>query len=51
LRLEEFRIGRQIDHLKAKLDGLNPESDPEAYDALFEELMRLNIERRRFDDK
>jgi DNA primase len=51
LRLEEFRIGRQIDHLKAKLDGLDPKTDPETYDALFEELMRLNIERRRFDDK
>lgn len=51
LRLEEFRIRRQIDHLKAKLDGLDPESDLDAYDALFEELMRLNIERRKFDDK
>lgn len=51
IRLEEFRIRRQIEHLKAKLVGLDPEGDPKAYDAVFEELMRLNIERRKFDDK
>jgi hypothetical protein len=51
LRLEEFRIRRQIENLKAKLDGLDPEGDPKTYDATFEELMRLNIERRKFDDK
>lgn len=51
LRLEEFRIRRQMDLLKAKLDGLDPKGDLKTYDALFEELMRLNIERRKFDDK
>ncbi|MGQ0679540.1 MAG: DNA primase [Actinomycetota bacterium] len=51
LRLEEFRIRRRIDSLKAKLDGLDPEGDPKTNDATFEELMRLNIELRRFDDK
>lgn len=51
IRLEEFRIRRQIEHLKAKLVGLDPKGDPKTYDAVFEELMRLNIERRKFDDK
>lgn len=51
LRLEEFRIRRQIETLKAKLDQLHPHRDRNAYDALFEELMRLDVERRRFDDQ
>lgn len=51
LRLEEFRIKRQIETLKAKLDQLHHHRDRNAYDALFEELMRLDVERRRFDNR
>lgn len=51
LRLEEFRIVRQIQELKAKLDGLDPEGDADSYDETFQELMRLDVERRKFDDK
>lgn len=51
LRLEEFRIVRQIEQLKAKLDQFDPEGDADSYDATFRELMRLDVERRRFDDK
>ncbi|HEX2053006.1 MAG TPA: DNA primase [Actinomycetota bacterium] len=51
LRLEEFRIVRQIEGLKAKLDGLDPEGDADSYDETFQELMRLDVERRKFDDK
>jgi replicative DNA helicase len=51
LRLEEFRIVRQIEELKAKLDGLDPEGDADSYDETFQELMRLDVERRKFDDK
>lgn len=51
LRLEEFRIVRQIEELKAKLDGLDPEGDADSYDQTFRELMRLDVERRKFDDK
>ncbi len=51
LRLEEFRIVRQIEELKAKLDGFDPEGDADSYDQTFRELMRLDVERRRFDDK
>jgi DNA primase len=50
-RLEEFRIKRQIETLRAKLFRLDPRVDAAAYDALFEELMRLDVERRRFDDR
>jgi len=51
LRLEEFRIVRQIEELKAKLDGFDPEGDADSYDQTFRELMRLDVERRKFDDK
>jgi DNA primase len=50
-RLEEFRIRRQIEALRAKLERLDPRDDAAGYDALFEELMRLDVERRRFDDR
>lgn len=42
---------RQIEELKAKLDGFDPEGDADSYDQTFRELMRLDVERRRFDDK
>ena len=49
LRLEEFRLVRQMDEMRATLDRLDSESDAEQYDALFKELMKLDAERRRFD--
>ncbi|HET6262471.1 MAG TPA: DNA primase, partial [Chloroflexia bacterium] len=51
LRLEEFRIVRQISELKAKLDQFDPEGEADSYDEVFMELMRLDVERRKFDDK
>lgn len=51
LRLEEFRIVRQIEELKAKLDQFDPEGEANSYDEVFMELMRLDVERRKFDDK
>jgi len=51
LRLEEFRLLRQIDVLRSTLDGLDPDKDPAAYDEAFRELMRMDEQRRRFDDR
>jgi hypothetical protein len=51
LRLEEFRIVRQISELKAKLDQFDPEGEADSYNQTFMELMRLDVERRKFDDK
>ncbi|HEY8200487.1 MAG TPA: DNA primase [Actinomycetota bacterium] len=49
-RLEEFRLGRQIAVLRATLDGLDPGRDPD-YDTTFEELMRLEGQRRKYDER
>lgn len=49
-RLEEFRLGRQIDSLRSTLDRLDPGADTERYDSLFKELMELEERRRRFGD-
>lgn len=51
LRLEEFRLRRRIDDMRATLDRLDPAGDAARYDALFAELMKLEEERRRFDDR
>jgi len=51
LRLEEFRLQRQIQSLRATLGRLEPGADPAGSDSLFEELMRLESQRRRFDDR
>ncbi|MEO7803053.1 MAG: DNA primase [Actinomycetota bacterium] len=51
LRLEEFRLRRQIDSLRAKLDSLDPKVDVASFDETFAELMRLDELRRRFDDR
>lgn len=51
LRLEEFWLRRQIDDLKAKLDRLDSEKDREEFDSVYDELMRLEAERRRFDER
>jgi DNA primase len=48
-RLEEFRLRRQIDSLRATLDRLDPGADAEKYDALFKELMQLEERRRHLD--
>ena len=49
LRLEEFRLKRQIDTHRAKLDRV--EEGSEEYDRVFDELMELDVQRRRFDDR
>jgi DNA primase len=51
LRLEEFRLQRQIQSLRATLGRLEPGADPAGSDSVFEELMRLESQRRRFDDR
>ena len=53
MRLEEFRLQRQIQSHRATLDRLarDPGADPAGSDSLFEELMRLESQRRRFDDR
>lgn len=48
LRLEEFRLRRQIDILRSKLDQLDPADDVASYDALFQEIVGLEEHRRRF---
>jgi hypothetical protein len=49
-RLEEFRLGRQIAVLRSTLDRLDPGRDLD-YDSTFEELMRLEGERRKYDER
>ena len=51
MRLEEFRLQRQIQSLRATLGRLEPGADPAGSDSLFQELMRLESQRRRFDDR
>ncbi len=51
LRLEEFRLQRQIESLRATLDRLDPAGEADRHDAVFLELMRLEEQRRRFDDR
>jgi DNA primase len=51
MRLEELRLQRQIQSLRATLGRLEPGADPAGSDSLFEELMRLESQRRRFDDR
>ncbi|MDI6688872.1 MAG: DNA primase [Actinomycetota bacterium] len=46
LRLKEFEIQRQINTLKPKLERINPIKNPIKYDALFEELLKLEAKRR-----
>ncbi|MBW3591041.1 MAG: DNA primase [Actinobacteria bacterium] len=50
IRLEQFKIRRQIETLKAKLGQLDPEGDADSYTEVLRELMRLDVERRKFDD-
>jgi DNA primase len=46
-RLEEFALTRQIAEVKARLEKLNPLSDPDAYDRLYKELIALEGAKRR----
>lgn len=46
-RLQELLLSRRITTMKQRLERLNPTKDPQAYDALFGELMTLEGERRR----
>lgn len=50
-RLEQLRLRRQIDSKRATLDRLDSGAEPEKYDALFEELMDLESERRRYEEE
>lgn len=49
--LQKFWYERQIELLRATLGRLEPGADPAGSDSLFEELMRLESQRRRFDDR
>ena len=51
MRLEEFRLQRRIQSLRATLGRLDSGADPSGSDSTFEELMRLESQRRRFDDR
>jgi DNA primase len=51
LRLEELRLERQIASLRATLGRLDPVADQIIFDSTFDELMRLESQRRRFDDR
>lgn len=46
-RVKEFSLSRQIEVLKERLQRLNPEKDPGAYDALFKDLVALEGRKRR----
>ncbi len=46
LRLQELRLRRRAEEVRARLQKLNPRTDP-AYDGLFQELVRLDGELRR----
>ncbi|MGH2767424.1 MAG: toprim domain-containing protein, partial [Actinomycetota bacterium] len=50
-RLEELRLARKIDSFRSTLNQLDPSADTSRCDALFEELMRLEEQRRRFDER
>ena len=45
-RLEEFRVSRGIDELKAALQRMNPVEQPDEYTQRFEELIALEARRR-----
>ncbi|MHB0976288.1 MAG: DNA primase [Candidatus Aquicultorales bacterium] len=45
-KLKEFRVQRQISSLRVKLEKLNPITNTETYDALFDQLLKLESEKR-----
>ena len=51
LRLDEFRLNREISKARETLDRLDPVADAKQYDELFEQLMKLETERRKFDER
>jgi DNA primase len=51
VRLKEFALGREIEDCKARLRGLDPDREAEAYDALFETLLELEIQRRSLGER
>lgn len=49
-RLKEFAVVRQIEELKARLQRMNPENEPEEYHLLFAELIGLEGLKRRLTE-
>jgi len=47
LRLEEFGLRTQADELRADLQKINPQNDPEEHFAMFKRLVAIEAERRR----
>ncbi|HXF71440.1 MAG TPA: DNA primase [Actinomycetota bacterium] len=50
LRLQELRLRRRAEEVRARLQRLNPRTDP-GYDELFQELVRLDGELRRIRER
>ncbi|PAT06347.1 DNA primase [Corynebacterium hadale] len=50
-RLQETRVGDQIAQLKSQLQRMRPAEDPEAYNALFSDLVALEQARRELNDR
>ena len=50
-RLQETRVGDQIAQLKSQLERMRPSEEPEAYNALFSDLVALEQARRELNDR
>ncbi|PAT04045.1 DNA primase [Corynebacterium sp. NML 150383] len=50
-RLQETRVGDQIAQLKSQLQRMRPSEEPEAYNALFSDLVALEQARRELNDR
>ena len=50
-RLQEARVADSIATLKSQLGRMRPTDDPQAYNALFSELMELEQARRRYNER
>lgn len=50
-RIKEFELRRRISKLKGEIQKINPEKEPQRYDALFEELLTLEALRRELSSK
>ncbi|RMD20031.1 DNA primase [Corynebacterium gottingense] len=50
-RLQETRVGDQIAQLKSQLQRMRPAEEPEAYNALFSDLVALEQARRELNDR
>lgn len=51
LRLEEFRLKRRITELRATLDEIDEGSEPKRHNEVFEELVLLERQRRKFEER